>query len=152
MMHSSCSSMGSVSQPTGIASSRSHSSYYSTCAFPAWPQRQSLDDKSGSGSYSGFAGRASCYVSDDDLTSSPLSSGAAIPVGAPQILFPYAPQPTDAELLELERERAAMQREVTRFLVAEKERRHQQALALHSRRRRGLSSSKDNNNDEGQEQ
>lgn len=144
--------MSSGSLPIDIAPSRS--SYDSSaCAFPAWPQRSSLDDPRES---SGFTGRTSSYVSDDDLTwadlidgddtSSALSSGAASPVAAPNAPFPYAPQPTDAELLELARERAAMKREVVRFLIAEKERRRQQALNLRQKQRRGSASPKKGNN------
>lgn len=90
-----------------------------TCAFPSWPRRTSLCEADAEE-------RATSYLSDEDLfptdfeddSRSVSSSGSISPIQSPPAL-------TEAEILEAQRERAAYQREVMRFLLAEKERRRQ---------------------------
>lgn len=79
------------------------------CAFPSWPRGDSLC------SYAG-QGPATSYLSDEDLAGDVSSNGISTPITA------------KAEILEMQREQAAYQREVARFLKAEKERRRQRAV------------------------
>ena len=106
-----------------------------SCAFPSWPRRSSLSDSEDEKRPSSYLSDADLYLSDpfeDDArsVSSAGSSSSSQPSPPPQI--------TDAELLEMERERLAYQREVVRFLVSEKERRRQ---ALKKQRRSSSTSS-----------
>ncbi|KAH6896897.1 hypothetical protein B0T10DRAFT_556750 [Thelonectria olida] len=122
--YGSYSSMCAASQPMDITS-RSLSAHDATCAFPSWPRRDSLSE-------SDREERPSSYLSDDDLflsdpfdddTRSVSSAGSA---GSPGIISP--PHISDAELLlEMERERLALQREYVRCVISEKERRRSQA-------------------------
>lgn len=133
--YGSYSSMGASSAPMDIGkgSYLSTPSYDSSCAFPSWPRRSSLSESS-------CEYRATSFLSDDDLfpqdvfeddaQSIASSSSTASPQpGSPQIM-------TEADLLEMQRERMAAQREVMRLIMSEKERRRQQA------KRRGSSGSK----------
>ncbi|KAK7415011.1 hypothetical protein QQZ08_012463 [Neonectria magnoliae] len=118
--YGSYSSMCAASAPMDITS-RSLSAHDSTCAFPSWPRRSSLSE-------SDREERPTSYLSDDDLflsdpfdddtrsVSSTGSSSSPRTASPPHVI-------TDAELLEMERERAAMQREFVRGIVSEKERR-----------------------------
>ncbi|KAF7538311.1 hypothetical protein G7Z17_g12674 [Cylindrodendrum hubeiense] len=119
--YGSYSSMCAASAPMDITS-RSMSSHDSTCAFPSWPRRSSLSE-------SDREERPTSYLSDDDLflsdpfdddTRSVSSAGSASSphsgAASPHII-------TDAEFLEMERQRQAMQREFVRGIVTEKERR-----------------------------
>lgn len=114
-----------------ISPSNNYSRYQdASCAFPSWPRRSSLCD-------SDEEQRATSYLSDEDLflsdsvesdyhsdarsVSSTNSSSSNTPQQQHQ---PYQPEAlTEADMLEIQRERAAYQREVMRFLVLEKERR-----------------------------
>lgn len=95
-----------------------------SCAFPSWPRRSSLSD-------SDREERPSSYLTDEDLFScdddarSVSSRGSASPV----LQSPHSM--TEAELVEMERERAAYRSEVMRSLFSEKERRRQAAKRQH---------------------
>lgn len=91
-----------------------------SCAFPSWPQRSSLSDH--------CEERATSHLSDEDLfpcdtfedDARSVSSSSSTPTSrTPQHLL------TEAEVLEMQRERANYQKEVMRFLMNEKERRRQ---------------------------
>lgn len=104
-----------------------------SCAFPSWPRRTSLSE------HDVYEERATSYLSDEDLLWSQdvfeddtSSNGSASPVQSPPAQYP-----TEADLLQMQRERAAYQREVMRVVLQEKERRRQQA-----KRRSGSSSKK----------
>jgi hypothetical protein len=141
--YNSYSSYSSMSSPMDIAptpfSSRSPDA---SCAFPSWPRRTSLSESDASEE------RATSYLSDEDLffdvfdddARSVSSNGSASPVVSP----PTANIMTDAEMFEMQRERAAYQRDVMRTLLNEKEqrRRQQQQAAKRQRRSSGGSSSK----------
>lgn len=146
--YGSYSSMGSLSQPLDISGSGSYlsrpapstSSYYhqSSCAYPSWPQRSSLDSPD-------FEERASSYLSDDDLlyesdlVSSPasatmevgsVSSSSSSSSGAPAApnhgnFLGLNPPPAEDDVLALQQQQMALQREAVRMLVAERERRRQ---------------------------
>lgn len=114
--YGSYSSMGSSSGPMDITAGnlRTHDS---ACAFPSWPRRASLSDSDGEE-------RATSYLSDDDLfLSDPCEDDARSVSSAGSTASPRSPQITEAELLEMERERQAMQRDMIKLLISEKERR-----------------------------
>lgn len=124
--YNSYSSYSSMSSPMDIAptpfSSRGPDA---SCAFPSWPRRSSLSESDASEE------RATSYLSDEDLfptdvfeddARSVSSNGSASPLQSPPMQVM-----TEADLLELQRERAAYQREMMRILMSEKERRRQQA-------------------------
>ena len=147
--YGSYSSMGSLTQPLDIAGSGSYlsrpapstSSYYhqSSCAYPSWPQRSSLDSPD-------FEERASSYLSDDDLfiyendsaspaalsedgqsslSSSTSSSGREPRAPAHDNFLGLNPPPTEEDVLAHQQQQMALQREAVRMLVAERERRRQ---------------------------
>ncbi|KAK0626267.1 hypothetical protein B0T14DRAFT_98434 [Immersiella caudata] len=142
--YNSYSSYSSMSSPMDIAptpfSSRSPDA---SCAFPSWPRRTSLSESDSSEE------RATSYLSDEDLffdvfdddARSVSSNGSASPVVSPPTAANIM---TDAEIFEMQRERAAYQRDVMRTLLNEKEqrRRQQQQAAKRQRRGSGGSSSK----------
>ncbi|KAK0706443.1 hypothetical protein B0T26DRAFT_656223 [Lasiosphaeria miniovina] len=115
-----------MSSPMDIAPSPfSSRAADASCAFPSWPRRSSLSE------YDAAEERASSYIPDEDFfpedvfeddARSVSSNGSSSPVQSPP-----AQAMTEADLLEMQRERAAYQREVMRFLVTEKERRRQAA-------------------------
>lgn len=122
--YGSYSSMCAASAPMDITS-RSLSAHDSTCAFPSWPRRSSLSE-------SDREERPTSYLSDDDLflsdpfdddTRSVSSAGSASSPAHSQGAISPPHIITDAEILEMERERLAMQREFVRGIVTEKERR-----------------------------
>lgn len=128
-------SYSSMSSPMDIAPSPfSTRGPDASCAFPSWPRRTSLCE------YDASEERATSYISDEDLfpqdfeddARSESSHGSASPFQSP----PPAAALTEANILEMQRERAAYQREVIKLLLSEKERRRQQA------KRRTSSSSK----------
>lgn len=106
------------SAPMDIKSSNLHA-HDAPCAFPSWPRRSSLDGED--------QGRPTSFLSDDDLflgdpfdddvSSTPSSSAASSP--SPQL------QLTGEQILKMEMERAALQRDYVRQIVGEKERRRQ---------------------------
>ncbi|KAI1780951.1 hypothetical protein F4818DRAFT_21619 [Hypoxylon cercidicola] len=126
--YGSYSSMDSATQPMEIPTSSylsspasQGSSYSASCAFPSWPQRSSLHSPSNQE-------RATSYLSDDDLfpcdgfeddAHSVSSSGSATPT-SPHLAT------TEVDLLQMQRDQMAMQREAIKFLLTEKERRRQQ--------------------------
>ncbi len=93
-----------------------------SCAFPSWPRRASL-------SASDCEQRATSFLSDEDLfgrdaLDDDASSAASSSAGS------ALASPSDDDLLDLQRDRHAYQRELVRFLMSEKEqqrRRQQQA-------------------------
>lgn len=101
----------------------------SSCAFPSWPRRSSLSE-------SDSEMRATSFLSDDDLLdvfeddASSIASGGSSAVCSP---LEHAPL-SDEQILELQRERLAMQREVAKFILDEKERRRQAAKEKKARR------------------
>jgi hypothetical protein len=143
--YGSYSSMSSLSAPMDITSSnlRAHEA---TCAFPSWPRRSSLSDSS-------REQRPTSFLSDDDLlflsdpfeddahsvTSNGSSAASLAAIESPQPTS--APRVTDAEILDMERERLAMQREYVRHMVSEKERRRQQQALKRQQLRRSSPSS-----------
>ncbi|RWA14992.1 hypothetical protein EKO27_g87 [Xylaria grammica] len=126
--------MSSNTQPLDIAQNSFLSrdaAYHASCAFPSWPQRSSLMDST-------REERVSSYISDDELffedpltdDSHSISSGASTASASPFV--------TEEELLELQRQKMAMQREAIKHLLNEKERRRQQ----YKRTRKNSGSSK----------
>ena len=120
-MWNSYGSQGSLSpytQPLDIPQGNSLSrpaAYEPNCAFPSWPQGNSLRP-----TYE----RATAYLSDDDLF--PLDSeDDSRSVSSAGSFFP-AP-PNEDELWEQQQQRAAAQRDALRFVRLEKDRRRQQA-------------------------
>ncbi|KAL2257166.1 hypothetical protein VTK26DRAFT_570 [Humicola hyalothermophila] len=106
-----------------------------TCAFPSWPRRSSLCE------YDASEERATSYLSDEDLFPQDLSedearSDASHSSGSPS-QSPPEPAVTHADMLEMQRQRAAYQREVIRLLLAEEQQRRRQAA-----KRRSTSSKK----------
>ncbi|KAI6092903.1 hypothetical protein F4821DRAFT_112911 [Hypoxylon rubiginosum] len=142
--YGSYSSMSSAAQPMEIPTSSYLStplpgtsySYSASCAFPSWPQRSSLHDPSNQD-------RATSYLSDDDLfpcdgfeddAHSVSSSGSATPTS------PHTHMAAnEVDMLQMQRDQMAMQREAIKFLLSEKERRRQQ---FKKQRRSSGSSSK----------
>lgn len=124
---SSYSSYSSMSAPMDITPSPlSSRGPDASCAFPSWPRRTSLSESDA------YEERATSFLSDEDLlgpqdvfeddSRSVSSNGSNSPYHHAQ-----SPQITEAEILERQREQAAYQREVMRFLMSEKERRREQA-------------------------
>ncbi|KAI4870615.1 hypothetical protein F4820DRAFT_219299 [Hypoxylon rubiginosum] len=129
--YGSYSSMSSAAQPMEIptssylsspAAAGSGYSYSASCAFPSWPQRSSLHEAPSQE-------RATSYLSDDDLfpcdgfeddAHSVSSSGSATPTS------PHLAAATEVDMLQMQRDQMAMQREAIKFLLTEKERRRQQ--------------------------
>ncbi|KAI1769696.1 hypothetical protein GGR53DRAFT_11810 [Hypoxylon sp. FL1150] len=142
--YGSYSSMSSAASPMEIPTSSylssppmgSSYSYSASCAFPSWPQRSSLHESSNQE-------RATSYLSDDDLfpcdsyeddSHSVSSSGSATPTS------PHAHMvANEVNMLQMQRDQMAMQREAIKFLLSEKERRRQQ---FKKQRRSSGSSSK----------
>ncbi|KAK5660926.1 hypothetical protein OQA88_12300 [Cercophora sp. LCS_1] len=133
------SSYSSMSSPMDIAptpfSSRGPDA---SCAFPSWPRRSTFSDFD-------QEERATSYLSDEDLLFSTdveddvSSQGSASPVHSP---LGTAPVANEMELFEMQRERAAYQREVMRVLLAEKEQKRRQQQAAARKQRRSSSSKK----------
>ncbi|RYO86275.1 hypothetical protein DL766_003326 [Monosporascus sp. MC13-8B] len=127
--YGSYSSMSSVAQPMDIGSgsylSRSTSLSYhqSSCAYPSWPQRASLMSSSPEEE------RASSYLSDDDLLICDAAteedgqtlSGASSNASA-------SPFITEQEMLEMQHQQMALQREAIRMLVVNERDRRRQAF------------------------
>ena len=140
---SSYGSYRSMSSPMDIAPTRfSSMGPDASCAFPSWPRRSSLSESDSTEE------RATSFLSDEDLfldvfeddARSVSSNGSASPVISPPTA---ANMMGDGEAFEVQRERAAYQREVMRALLHEKEqrRRQQQQAAKRQRRSSGGSSS-----------
>ncbi|KAI0393540.1 hypothetical protein F5Y17DRAFT_304012 [Xylariaceae sp. FL0594] len=122
--YGSYSSMSSNSQPLDITSNSYLSrdaAYHASCAFPSWPQRPALMDQT-------REERATSYLSDDDLypvesnssdDSHSISSGSSTASASPFV--------TEEDLLEVHRQKLALQREAIKYVLHEKERRRQQA-------------------------
>ncbi|KAI0385641.1 hypothetical protein F5Y04DRAFT_276975 [Hypomontagnella monticulosa] len=126
--YGSYSSMSSAAQPMEIPTSsylyNSHNAAYSaSCAFPSWPRRSSLTDST---QHEGE--RASSYLSDDDLfPCDGLEDDYAHSISSAGSTTPTSPAAHDeADILQMQREQMAMQREAIKFLLNEKERRRQQ--------------------------
>ncbi|KAL7944654.1 hypothetical protein V8C42DRAFT_358351 [Trichoderma barbatum] len=94
-----------------------------SCAFPSWPRRESLSEFD-------REERATSFLSDDDLLlSDPFDddshSIASSSASSSPIMMQSPPRLTDAEVLEMQREKLALQRECMRQIMLEKERRKQ---------------------------
>lgn len=141
-------SYSGMAAPMDIAPSQNYSRPQDAgCAFPSWPRRSFLSDHH-------YEERATSYLSDEDLFPSDpfesdyhsdarsVSSANSSSCNTPQQHQPYQPEAlTEADVLEMQRERAAYQREVMRFLALEKERRRT-AMRKTKSSRGGSSSSK----------
>ncbi|KAK1761379.1 hypothetical protein QBC47DRAFT_27405 [Echria macrotheca] len=126
-----------ISSPMDIAPTPFSRSADASCAFPSWPRRSSLSESDASEE------RASSFLSDEDLfldtfEDDTSSNGSASPAMSP----PAGPVLNETDLLELQRERAAYQREVMRVLLNEKEQRRRQQQQAAKKQRRGSSSRK----------
>jgi len=137
--YGSYSSMSSASSPMDIAPRQQSSYVYDAhCAFPSWPRRDSLS--------SDREERPTSYLSDDDLfLSDPFdddshSISSASSTGSPAISPPRAP--TEFELLNMQREKLALQKEYVRQMVAEKEQRRRAAQKQQKKRSSSSSSSR----------
>lgn len=112
------------------------------CAFPSWPRRDSLSGSEDSAAH--FS--VTSFLSDEDLLLDPFEDDtSSIPSSGttPNACSPIAHAPlTDEEVLKIQREREAMQRELARFLVSEKERRKQAAKKKRKRNAKKPSNSK----------
>jgi hypothetical protein len=116
--------------PVDIKSRNLHS-HDASCAFPSWPRRSSLDGED--------QGRPTSFLSDDDLflgdpfdddvSSIPSSSAASSPSPSQR-----EPQLTGEQLLQMEMERAALQRQYVQQIIGEKERRRQAKKAAAQRK------------------
>ncbi|KAL1879981.1 hypothetical protein VTK73DRAFT_6371 [Phialemonium thermophilum] len=96
----------------------------SNCAFPSWPRRSSLSESDQEQQ------KATSFLSDEDLwPSSPLECDTRSVSSSGSGLSSHSQSPTqpltDGELLEMQHERAAYQREIIRLVLSEKERRRQ---------------------------
>lgn len=105
-----------------------------SCAFPSWPHRDSLS--------SSDSERPTAYLSDDDLfPSDPFEDDvhSISSSGSGSAAVSISPAAED-ELLRMERERQALQREAAlRYIINEKERRRQAMLSKRQRVRQGPS-------------
>ncbi|KEY66931.1 hypothetical protein S7711_06880 [Stachybotrys chartarum IBT 7711] len=131
--YGSYSSMSATTAPMDITSSnlRAHDS---TCAFPSWPRRDSLSD-------SNRESRATSFLSDDDLfLSDPFEDDVRSISSAGSATSPIMESPpriSEVEVMEMERERMALQqRDYVRHVMNEKERRRQQQQALKRQQQR----------------
>ncbi|KAK1689835.1 hypothetical protein BDP55DRAFT_380646 [Colletotrichum godetiae] len=133
--YGSYSSMGSVSMTAPIDISPSNMlAHDRSCAFPSWPRRDTLADFDGEP-------RATSYLSDEDLFPHDFEDDSHSVSSHGSFSSPNSrsPQISEVELLEMERERMAMQREALRCVMAEKERRRQAALQQKKSQRCGSS-------------
>jgi hypothetical protein len=137
--YGSYSSLSSLSQPLEIAPSSylaSPNAYHANCAFPSWPQRSSLSNESSGRPC--MPERASSYLSDDDLLdleddAHSIASGSSSAASRSPINMM-----SDGELLAMQLEKEALQREAAkRFLLQERERRRQQATQKRGHRSSG---------------
>ncbi|KAI1754917.1 hypothetical protein F4782DRAFT_492003 [Xylaria castorea] len=132
--YGSYSSMSSNTQPLDITPNSFLSrdaGYHASCAFPSWPQRSSLMD-------SARDERATSYLSDDDLFPCDPVGDDAHSISSGTSTASASPFVSEEELLEIQRQKMAMQREAIKSLLNEKERRRQQ----YKRTRKGSGSSK----------
>ncbi|KAF7551408.1 hypothetical protein G7046_g7729 [Stylonectria norvegica] len=132
--YGSYSSMSAPSAPMDITS-RNLSAHDTTCAFPSWPRRSSLSE-------SDREARPTSFLSDDDLfLSDPFDSDDAGSISSAGSASASPPQAiSEADLLAMEQQRAAMKREFVRAIVSEKERRR--AAQKNMKRRSSSGSSK----------
>ncbi|KAM3451005.1 hypothetical protein MY3296_005648 [Beauveria thailandica] len=151
--YGSYSSMSIGSAPMNIYTSVT--SRDESCAFPSWPRRSSLSSNKDDVSHEP---RASSYLSDDDLflDDEPSSSGsgsesddmrsvssagsASPPTLGLVLASPVRAAPSEAEILEMQRQRLNVRKDLIRMVQQEKERRKQ--LASKSRRTAAAASKK----------
>ncbi|PTB36800.1 hypothetical protein M441DRAFT_269677 [Trichoderma asperellum CBS 433.97] len=129
--YSSYSSVSAMSAAIDISPSNLRSTRDASCAFPSWPRRESLSEF-------GREERATSFLSDDDLLlSDPFDddshSIASSSASSSPIMMQSPPRLTDLEILELQREKLAVQREAVRQVMLEKERRKLAAKKKSSR-------------------
>ncbi|KOS21834.1 hypothetical protein ESCO_002151 [Escovopsis weberi] len=122
--YGSYSSMSAMSSPIDISRSNL-GAHDAACAFPSWPRRSSLSE-------SEHEERATSYLSDDDLfLSDPFDddvrSISSSSTSSSPAAMPSPPRLSDLEILEMQRQKLALQRECMRQLALEKERRKQAA-------------------------
>ncbi|KAM0251748.1 hypothetical protein ACHAQJ_008023 [Trichoderma viride] len=121
--YSSYSSVSAMSMAIDISPSNLRTRDAS-CAFPSWPRRESLSEFD-------REERATSFLSDDDLLLSDpfeddVHSIASSSASSSPIMMMQSPaRLSDAEILELQREKLALQRECVRQVQLEKERRKQ---------------------------
>lgn len=127
----------SIGGPSPMNISTSVTSRDESCAFPSWPRRASLSSTSASA----YEPRASSYLSDDDLflydepsgsgsdsdcSVASSSAGSASPPTLGLVLAsPVRQAPSEAEILEMQRQRLNMRKDLIRMVQQEKERRKQ---------------------------
>ncbi|KAM3503487.1 hypothetical protein MY10362_004160 [Beauveria mimosiformis] len=139
--YGSYSSMSIGSAPMNIYTSVT--SRDESCAFPSWPRRSSLSSSNKDDVT--HEPRASSYLSDDDLflDDEPSSSGsgsesddirsvssagsASPPTLGLVLASPVRAAPSEAEILEMQRQRLNVRKDLIRMVQQEKERRKQQA-------------------------
>ncbi|KND94369.1 hypothetical protein TOPH_01271 [Tolypocladium ophioglossoides CBS 100239] len=126
--YGSYSSMSAMSAPMDITSNNNRT-HDASCAFPSWPRRLSLSDSEQE------EPRATSFLSDDDLfLSDPFDDDVRSVSSTSSASSPFAaavespPRISEEELLRMERERVAVQREYVRQVKQEKERRRQTVL------------------------
>lgn len=134
--YGSYSSMSAVSAPMDISPGYNSAHVHApggSCAFPSWPRRPSLSEPyrphGGGGDDDYDCGRATSFLSDEDLfPSDPVEDDAHSVFSNSSAASPVSSNGSSPSVdpLELERERLAYQRQMMRFLLAEKERRRQQ--------------------------
>ncbi|KAK7208783.1 hypothetical protein V2G26_015961 [Clonostachys chloroleuca] len=122
--YSSYSSMSSTlsTMPMDISSRSGLNARDSSCAFPSWPRRSSLDSEEQE--------RPTSFLSDDDLllledpfeddapsVASSSNSSASSPQAQVQL--------TEEQLFHMQRERLALQQQLMKHVVTEKERKRQ---------------------------
>lgn len=126
--------MGIGSGPMNI--STNVTSRDESCAYPSWPRRSSLTARNDAA----HEPRASSYLSDDDLflydepssgsdsddSRSVSSAGSASPPTLGLVLAsPVRQAPTEVEVLEMQRQRLNMRKDLMRMVQQEKEMRKQ---------------------------
>ncbi|KAI0602419.1 hypothetical protein F4775DRAFT_240906 [Biscogniauxia sp. FL1348] len=121
--YGSYSSMSSVTQPLDIGSgsylSRNNSTYHANCAFPSWPQRSSLTDHEEE--------RATSYLSDDDLFPCDPLEDDAHSISSAGSTAPTSPAMINAdELMHMQQQKMALEREALKQILNERDRRRQQ--------------------------
>lgn len=117
--YGSYSSMSSTLQSHDQQQNSSQNNIYTSCAFPSWPQGSSL-------SYSAREQRATSYLSDEDLFPVETLTDDAHSISSASSTASASPYVTEEELLELQRQKMAMQRKAIEYVLNEKERRRQQ--------------------------
>lgn len=124
--------LGTTSRPMDMTC-RNLRTHDTICAFPSWPRRSSLSDSGG------LTARPTLFLSDDDLfLGSPLDDDAGSVSSSGSLSSPVdmapvagaasrAHQLTEEQILRLQREKEALQREILWQIRNERDRRRQMA-------------------------